>query len=280
METNLTTNNIHLATNENGIVTTTTTEVAKVFGRRHDNIMRAIEKIECSDEFGALNFEGTEYSDVQGKVRNCYNLTKDGFIFLVMSFTGKKASQFKEIYINEFNRMEAILRNSNKEINLTNITHESCAWIGTREIATLSNQSKATILEKAYRLRDYASNQPQICGVRVIASTDDDLYLNLLTFLILDLGSSFEMSKLKFRVIDAFQTYEQQYCMDEKEEELQEREKHVADFKESIRRLSELSAQLIVDSEWKSDITDDNNSNQRNNRLNIFNKKGVRRWQI
>ncbi|MGK5614918.1 Rha family transcriptional regulator, partial [Proteus mirabilis] len=34
---------------------------------------------------------------------------KDGFIFLVMGFTGKKAVQFKEAYIAEFNRMEAQL---------------------------------------------------------------------------------------------------------------------------------------------------------------------------
>lgn len=34
-------------------------------------------------------------------------MTKDGFVFLVMGFTGKKAAAFKEAYIAEFNRMEA-----------------------------------------------------------------------------------------------------------------------------------------------------------------------------
>ncbi len=36
-------------------------------------------------------------------------MTKDGFVFLVMGFTGKKAAAFKEAYIAEFNRMEAEL---------------------------------------------------------------------------------------------------------------------------------------------------------------------------
>lgn len=39
-------------------------------------------------------------------------MTKDGFVFLVMGFTGKKAAQFKEAYISEFNRIEAQLHNS------------------------------------------------------------------------------------------------------------------------------------------------------------------------
>ena len=32
-------------------------------------------------------------------------MTKDGFIFLVMDFTGKAAAQIKEAYINAFNWM-------------------------------------------------------------------------------------------------------------------------------------------------------------------------------
>jgi len=38
-----------------------------------------------------------------------YHITKDGFIFLVMGFTGEKAAQIKEAYIDAFNRMEVRL---------------------------------------------------------------------------------------------------------------------------------------------------------------------------
>jgi hypothetical protein len=39
-----------------------------------------------------------------------YYLTKDGFSMLVMSFTGSKAAKFKEDFIEQFNKMDEILR--------------------------------------------------------------------------------------------------------------------------------------------------------------------------
>jgi len=39
-----------------------------------------------------------------------YEMTKDGFAFLVMGFTGAKAAAFKEAYINQFNAMETELK--------------------------------------------------------------------------------------------------------------------------------------------------------------------------
>lgn len=39
-------------------------------------------------------------------------MTKDGFMFLIMGFTGKKAAQIKEAYINAFNQMANQLRSA------------------------------------------------------------------------------------------------------------------------------------------------------------------------
>ena len=38
-------------------------------------------------------------------------MTRDGFTFLAMGFTGKKAARFKELYIKRFNEMEAFIKN-------------------------------------------------------------------------------------------------------------------------------------------------------------------------
>ncbi len=84
---------------------TTSLLVAECFGKRHDNIIRKIQTLDCSQEFSALNFEEAEYTDEQGKKRIAYEMTKDGFIFLVMGFTGHKAAAIKEAYINAFNMM-------------------------------------------------------------------------------------------------------------------------------------------------------------------------------
>jgi len=88
-------------------VMTTSLKVAEYFGRNHKNVLRAIKNLECSDDFTKLNFELCfEINYLQNnKPQPFYKMTKDGFIFLVMGFTGKAASQIKEAYINAFNWM-------------------------------------------------------------------------------------------------------------------------------------------------------------------------------
>lgn len=98
---------------ENNQPMTTSLKVAEVFGKRHDNVLRAIASLECSDDFRVLNFEETMELIQAGPVtRNIpvVRMTRDGFTFLAMGFTGSRAAEFKERYIAEFNRMEAALR--------------------------------------------------------------------------------------------------------------------------------------------------------------------------
>ena len=98
-------NNVDLVSIDGGEPKTTSLAVAKKFGKRHNNVLRAIENIDCSPEFSLRNFEQRDFIDERGKVRRMFNMTKDGFVFLVMGFTGKVAAEFKEEYINEFNRI-------------------------------------------------------------------------------------------------------------------------------------------------------------------------------
>ncbi|MDO9105210.1 MAG: Rha family transcriptional regulator [Methylovulum sp.] len=86
-------------------------ELAIIDGQmRHDNVIQAITKLDCSPEFNALNFKAVEYTDAKGEKRPCYEITRDGFTFLAMGFTGKQAAQWKEAYILAFNRMESELQ--------------------------------------------------------------------------------------------------------------------------------------------------------------------------
>ncbi|EEP9438275.1 peptidase [Salmonella enterica subsp. enterica serovar Reading] len=98
---------------ENGRAVTTSLAVAVYFKKAHKHVLEKIDNLDCSPEFTSANFS----ADVQtvrignGAERGSkvYKITKDGFVFLVMGFTGKKAAAFKEAYIAEFNRMEATL---------------------------------------------------------------------------------------------------------------------------------------------------------------------------
>ncbi|HEI2318018.1 TPA: Rha family transcriptional regulator [Escherichia coli] len=98
---------------ENGRAVTTSVAVAEFFRKMHKDVLRKIETLECSEDFNERNFTPVTYTDAKGEKRPMYQITKNGFVFLVMGFTGKKAAAFKEAYIAEFDRMEAELRQNN-----------------------------------------------------------------------------------------------------------------------------------------------------------------------
>ncbi|EEO9323007.1 Rha family transcriptional regulator, partial [Campylobacter jejuni] len=109
----------------------TSLDVAKVFGKRHDNVLRDIENIlndlrEIGTSNCLLNFEevvriSKTTNPKNGKLVSrkmpIYNLTRDGFSLLAMGFTGKKALQFKIAFINAFNEMEKLLQKEIKSPN-------------------------------------------------------------------------------------------------------------------------------------------------------------------
>lgn len=85
-------------------------QVAEEFDRRHDNVLRDIDNLDCSADFRALNFEESSYLNEQNKKQPQVLMTKDGFTFLVMGYRGKKAARFKEAYIRRFNQMESFIK--------------------------------------------------------------------------------------------------------------------------------------------------------------------------
>ncbi|UKA27535.1 Rha family transcriptional regulator [Photobacterium damselae subsp. damselae] len=86
--------------------------IAKYFSKRHDNVIQKIKALECSSEFTNLNFQVChKNNDLQNnKLQPFYQITKNGFMFLVMGFTGKRASLIKEAYINAFDLMAEQLK--------------------------------------------------------------------------------------------------------------------------------------------------------------------------
>jgi Rha family phage regulatory protein len=69
--------------------------VVKHLGKRHDNVLRAFDKLECSQEFDRLNFEVVEEADAKGEMRRSLNMTKDGFMFMAIGFTGPGATRIR-----------------------------------------------------------------------------------------------------------------------------------------------------------------------------------------
>ena len=88
----------------------TSLDVAETFGKAHDKVMRDIAEIVCSDEFNTANYGDITYTDTRGRTQKAKVMTRDGFVLLVMGYTGEKAMRFKEAYIKQFNAMEKVVR--------------------------------------------------------------------------------------------------------------------------------------------------------------------------
>lgn len=97
-------------TNSTGKNVTTSLIIAEIFGKEHRNVCRDIETLDCPSDFNVLNFERISYTDSMNREQRAYELTKDGFSFLVMGYTGAKAARFKVDFINEFNKREDMLK--------------------------------------------------------------------------------------------------------------------------------------------------------------------------
>ena len=113
---------------ESGQAFTTSRNVAAYFGKRHDHVLRDIEKLVaeldaigptgCPPNFGETSTGAIftlideEVAQPNGGTRRepAYAINRDGFTLLAMGFTGSKALAFKVAYIKAFNTMEARLR--------------------------------------------------------------------------------------------------------------------------------------------------------------------------
>lgn len=98
-----------------GELVTTSKLVSQVFGKQHKDVLKKIDSLGCSAKFASANFCAHDELINAGAVKRkskYYEITKDGFMLLVMGFTGQKAMGIKEAYINAFNKMADQLRST------------------------------------------------------------------------------------------------------------------------------------------------------------------------
>ncbi|MGL4938331.1 Rha family transcriptional regulator [Shewanella sp.] len=74
----------------------TTLNVAEYFGKRRAHVLEKIEKLGCSSKFTSANFtvyvQQVSIGNGASRESKAYEMTKDGFMFLVMGFSGAKAA--------------------------------------------------------------------------------------------------------------------------------------------------------------------------------------------
>lgn len=147
---------------QNDQVKTNSVLVAKVFNKEHGKVMRDIANLKCSNDFRAANFGLSSYVNEQNKEFPMYEMTKDGFTFLVMGYTGQKAAEFKEAYINAFNEMEAKLKSQQtKQLSAAESLLQSVQLLVAheRQLAILEHNQKnmqgaiSSLYDKVYSMQ-------------------------------------------------------------------------------------------------------------------------------
>lgn len=96
---------------------TTSLAVAQAFDKKHKHVLEAINnKIDSAENSAQYKnmFMESFYQDLSGKRNKMYYMNRDGFTFIAMGFTGRKADEFKLKYIQAFNAMEEQIRNQQR----------------------------------------------------------------------------------------------------------------------------------------------------------------------
>ncbi len=140
---------------------TSSLQVAETFDKQHKNVVQAIENkihsAENSAQYNSMFAEGT-YKDKSGKSNKLYYMNRDGFSFIVMGFTGRKADTFKLQYIDAFNAMEQSLKQIQRkkldpvlqaELAITNAKTRKANALFRIAKATKSDSAKQALLAKA-----------------------------------------------------------------------------------------------------------------------------------
>lgn len=121
-------------------------KVAEKFGKAHRDVLKAIRNLDCSEDFILRNFAPSSYTNRQNKTVPCYLLTRDGFSFLCMGFTGKEAARWKEAYIRAFNQMEKQLLKEQDQLE----------W---KQARLQSKEVRKSVTDTIKNFVDYATSQ-------------------------------------------------------------------------------------------------------------------------
>ncbi len=134
-----------LTIRNDGQPVTTSLHIAEIFDKRHDNVLRDIKALHCSEKFRMYNFEETVETRTNpsgGKSISspAYEITKNGFMFLALGYNGSKAAKIKEAWIEAFDKM------------LKHI-YDSHEYIATLETDVKNLQQRNQEMEKALLAR-------------------------------------------------------------------------------------------------------------------------------
>lgn len=154
-------------------------EVAEMVGKRHDHLIRDIEKYcqyieEANDpKVGEVKnfFIPSTYIDAKGEERPNYQVTKKGCEFIAHKLTGQKGTLFTATYINRFHELEASLNQA-----MTMLTEEQRLQLAIFQARSIDEAGMAAANLDRYRQKQLEDKQKEIeHKTEVIKGVTDDI---------------------------------------------------------------------------------------------------------
>ena len=147
--------------NENYGLVVSSRVIANGLGKRHKNVIRDIEKIletpvnSESSNLSSLIFPNEYRVSNQKRKYKEYLLTKDGFILYMFNIQGH--NNFKMAYINEFNRMEGLLKQQRllpmpKSVKVSIPLDKAVHWAKIKDIANKADKIRSDTYRKICKL--------------------------------------------------------------------------------------------------------------------------------
>ena len=125
--------------------------ISKAFGKNHQHVLEIVDRLAVeipTTKFNAMYAEGMRQAD-RGRSYREVTMTRDGYMFLVMNISSKKAHEKKLSFIEAFNQMERVLLKQAEN-------GESIEWVGSR---TQSKQARLQQTDVIKEFVDYATGQ-------------------------------------------------------------------------------------------------------------------------
>ncbi len=146
---------------QHGKAVTSSLQVAEVFKKRHDHILRDIEKMKCTQQFRVNNYSLKTYKSLQNKEMPFLEITKEGFVMYLLCVSDNNLQNMREFFAqNTEASVDEILSvgilEEEKQISVYLIeVAENHVKIGISEnvaqrLKTLENTSGHTILRKYF----------------------------------------------------------------------------------------------------------------------------------
>jgi len=136
----------------------TSLDIAEKFEKEHKSVLRAIKNLELPDEFYRRNFAPSNYENEENKTLPIFLISRGGFSFLAMGFTGKKAAEWKIKYIQAFEQMEKTIIEQAKQIR----REANREWKQIRENSKIARRTATDIYQEFvnHALEQGTSNGP------------------------------------------------------------------------------------------------------------------------